>query len=182
MENLLPGQNFCSRLPLEAPTFEEDEAVVVKEETNGAAPAAENGEGRKKKREKRESIVETEKEEEGTNKLIKNWESGGQSSSSPQRQVKVGGRALTTQFRWRQGTSPPLWGCTPPGTRRRLAPRKGVFWTGLKTQSSVNLLRRRYISFFNVCKTSLGAFRKIKVKSWSRKRKWRIPWEGLSLF
>ena len=95
-------------MPLEAPTFEEDEVQVVKEETNGAAPAAENGEGRKKKREKRESTVETEKEEEGTNKLIKNWESGGQSSSSPQRQVKVGGRALTSQFRWRQGTSPPL--------------------------------------------------------------------------
>ena len=65
MENLLPGQNFCSRLPLEAPTFEEDEAVVVKEETNGAAPAAENGEGRKKKREKRESTVETEKDGRG---------------------------------------------------------------------------------------------------------------------
>ena len=80
-----------SRLPLEAPTFEEDEVQVVKEETNGEMPAVENGERRKKKR---ESTVELEKEEEGTNRLIKNWENGGgQSSSSPQRQVQtIGGR------------------------------------------------------------------------------------------
>ena len=72
-----------SRLPLEAPTFEEDE--VVKEETNGDIPAVENGERRKQKREKGESTIELEKEEEGTNRLIKNWENG----SSPQRQVQI---------------------------------------------------------------------------------------------
>ena len=77
-------------MPLEAPTFEEDEVQVVKEETNGDVPAVENGERRKKKR---ESTVEMEKEEEGTNRLIKNWENGGsQSSSSTQRQVEtIGG-------------------------------------------------------------------------------------------
>ena len=75
---------------MEAPTFEEDEVQVVKEETR-ETPAVENGERRKKKR---ESTVELEKEEEGTNRLIKNWENGGsQSSSSPQRQVEtIGGR------------------------------------------------------------------------------------------
>ena len=78
-------------MPLEAPTFEEDEVQVVKEETNGEMPAVENGERKKKKR---ENTVELEKEEEGTNRLIKNWENGGggQSSSSPQRQVEtIGG-------------------------------------------------------------------------------------------
>ena len=72
---------------MEAPTFEEDEVVIVKEQTNGDTSLVENGERRKKKR---ESIFETEKEkeEDGTNRLIKNWENGGQSSSSPQRQVK----------------------------------------------------------------------------------------------
>ena len=76
---------------MEAPTFEEEEVVTVKEQTNGDISVAENGEGRKKKREKRESTIELEKEEEGTNKLIKNWENGGgQSSSSPQRQVEIG--------------------------------------------------------------------------------------------
>ena len=77
---------------MEAPTFEEEEVVTVKEQTNGDISVAENGEGRKKKREKRESTIALEeKEEEGTNKLIKNWENGGgQSSSSPQRQVDIG--------------------------------------------------------------------------------------------
>ena len=80
------GETSFSRLPLEAPTFEEDEVVIVKEQTNGDTSSVENGERRKKKR---ESTVETEKkEEDGTNKLIKNWENGGQSGSSPQRQVK----------------------------------------------------------------------------------------------
>ena len=75
---------------MEAPTFEEDEVQVVKEETNGDMTAVENGERRKKKREKRESTVELEKEDEGTNRLIKNWENGGgQSSTSPQRQVQI---------------------------------------------------------------------------------------------
>ena len=74
-------------MPLEAPTFEEDEVQVVKEETNGDVPAVENGERRKKKR---ESTVELEKEDEGTNRLIKNWENGG-GQSSPQRQVEIGG-------------------------------------------------------------------------------------------
>ena len=77
---------------MEAPTFEEEEVVTVKEQTNGDISVAENGEGRKKKREKRESTIALEeKEEEGTNRLIKNWENGGgQSSSSPQRQVEIG--------------------------------------------------------------------------------------------
>ena len=77
---------------MEAPTFEEEEVVTVKEQTNGDISVADNGEGRKKKREKRESTIALEeKEEEGTNKLIKNWENGGgQSSSSPQRQVEIG--------------------------------------------------------------------------------------------
>ena len=78
-----------SRLPLEAPTFEEEEketAVKEQGDTDGKTPSAENGE--KKKKEKRESSSEMEKEEQGTNKLIKNWENGGQSGSSPQRQVK----------------------------------------------------------------------------------------------
>ena len=80
-----------SRLPLEAPTFEEEEketAVKEQSDTAGKTPSAENGEKKKKKKEKRESSSEMEKEEQGTNKLIKNWENGGQSGSSPQRQVK----------------------------------------------------------------------------------------------
>ena len=80
-----------SRLPLEAPTFEEEEkeaAVKEQGDTAGKTPSAENGEKKKKKKEKRESSSEKEKEEQGTNKLIKNWENGGQSGSSPQRQVK----------------------------------------------------------------------------------------------
>ena len=94
-------------MPLEAPTFEEDEAV--KEETNGNMSAVENGEQRKKKREKRESTVEVEKEDEGTNRLIKNWENGGgQTSSSPQRQVEIGweaNRSIIMNVRWLQGRS-----------------------------------------------------------------------------
>ena len=86
---------------MEAPTFEEDE--IVKEETNGDVPAVENGEKRKAKR---ESTIEVEKEEEGTNRLIKNWENGaGKSSSSPQRQVKVGRDAKNWSIRWPPGKS-----------------------------------------------------------------------------
>ena len=92
---------------MEAPSFEEEEAV--KEETNGNMSAVENGEQRKKKREKRESTVEVEKEDEGTNRLIKNWENGGgQTSSSPQRQVEIGweaNRSIIMNVRWLQGRS-----------------------------------------------------------------------------
>ena len=77
-----------SRLPLEAPTFEEEEKeAAVKEQGNAAGKTTSEGK-KKKKKEKRESSSEMEKEEQGTNKLIKNWENGGQSGSSPQRQVK----------------------------------------------------------------------------------------------
>ena len=59
---------------------------MVKEETRNEI--RENGS--KTKRQKKDAkaiVVEVEKETEGTNKMIKNWESGGGTSSSPQKQV-----------------------------------------------------------------------------------------------
>ena len=88
---------------MEAPTFEEEEketAVKEQGDTDGKTPSAENGEKKKKKKEKRESSSEMEKEEQGTNKLIKNWENGGQSGSSPQRQVKFIGSCCQPIGSW----------------------------------------------------------------------------------
>ena len=68
---------------MEAPVIEEEEPVVVKEQTS-------NESGSKTKKQKREAkaiVVEVEKETDGANKLIKNWESGEGTSASPQRQV-----------------------------------------------------------------------------------------------
>ena len=67
-----------------------------------------------------------------------------------------------------------------PPVIRSLVPRKGVFWIDLKTPSSVNLLHQRYFfKCFSILK-SLFAFRRVKVKRSSRKKKWQILCEGCS--
>lgn len=71
---------------MEAPVIEEEEPVVVKEQTSNETIES-GSKTKKQKREVKAIVVEVEKETDGANKLIKNWESGEGTSASPQRQV-----------------------------------------------------------------------------------------------